>query len=74
VASEQTISSRESSSTDINNLIYRELVQGGISSNAKSAANGCDAGTSSAPNKKQLVKNDSYQQTSNRSKQRRRNQ
>lgn len=70
-AAEEIISSRRSSSTDINDLIYRELGQEGIGSNDKSAANGHDAGTSSAPNKKQLVKNDSYQQTNN---QRRHNQ
>ena len=64
-------SSRRSSSTDINDLVYRELGQGGISSNARSASSGSDAGTSSAPKKKQLVKNDSYQQTNN---QRRHNQ
>ncbi|PHU35510.1 hypothetical protein [Pseudobutyrivibrio ruminis] len=71
VASEETISSRRSSSTDINDLIYRELGQGGISSNARSASSGRDAGTSSAPKEKQLVRNDSYQQTNN---QRRHNQ
>lgn len=73
-ASEETISSRRSSSTDINDLIYRELGQGGISSNAKSASSGPDAGTSSSPKKKQLVKNDSYQQTNNPNNQRRNSQ
>ncbi len=74
VASEETISSRRSSSTDINDLIYRELGQGEISSNASSASSGRDAGTSSAPKKKQLVKNDSYQQTNNPNNQRRNSQ
>jgi hypothetical protein len=74
VASEETISSRRSSSTDINDLIYRELGQGEISSNASSASSGRDAGTSSATKKKQLVKNDSNQHTNNRNNQRRNSQ
>lgn len=74
VASEQTISSIESSSTDINDLIYRELGQGGISSNARSASSGRDAGASSAPKKKQLVKIDSDQHANNRNNQRRNSQ
>ena len=73
-ASEETISSRRSSSTDINDLIYRELGQGEISSSARSASSGRDAGTSSAPKKKQLVKNDSYQHTNNPNNQRRHSQ